>query len=159
MTNMLVELYKGKQKTGEFEVDVEKQPTTIVIEPSENELFLKWDSTIDDSKRIRGCIVCEGDLYKEQMFPQVTGIVIVLAFACAVAGILGLVTTWVMLLAMSLVLVLDILILFVVKVRLLCYRCNTRFSYTTIAQYHKPWDPDKAAQLKKQLEEPNPKVH
>ena len=155
MPNMLVELYDGKQKKGTFEVDVEEQPTTVIVDPSESELFLNWDSTIDDSKRIRGCIVCGGDLYKEQMFPQVTGIVIVLAFAGAVAGILGLVTTWVMLIAMSVVLILDILILFVVKTRLSCYCCNTRFSQTTIAQYHKHWDPDKAAQLKRQLEEPN----
>ncbi|MBI69420.1 MAG: hypothetical protein CMJ38_05320 [Phycisphaerae bacterium] len=152
---MLVELYDGKQKKGTFEVDVEEQPTTVIVDPSESELFLNWDSTIDDSKRIRGCIVCGGDLYKEQMFPQVTGIVIVLAFAGAVAGILGLVTTWVMLIAMSVVLILDILILFVVKTRLSCYCCNTRLSQTTIAQYHKHWDPDKAAQLKRQLEEPN----
>ncbi len=155
MPNMLVELYDGKQKKGTFEVDVEEQPTTVIVDPSESELFLNWDSTIDDSKRIRGCIVCGGDLYKEQMFPQVTGIVIVLAFAGAVAGILGLVTTWVMLIAMSVVLILDILILFVVKTRLSCYCCNTRLSQTTIAQYHKHWDPDKAAQLKRQLEEPN----
>ncbi len=155
MPNMIVELYDGKQKKGTFEVDVEEQPTTVIVDPSESELFLNWDSTIDDSKRIRGCIVCGGDLYKEQMFPQVTGIVIVLAFAGAVAGILGLVTTWVMLIAMSVVLILDILILFVVKTRLSCYCCNTRLSQTTIAQYHKHWDPDKAAQLKRQLEEPN----
>ena len=155
MPNMLVELYDGKQKKGTFEVDVEEQPTTVIVDPPESELFLNWDSTIDDSKRIRGCIVCGGDLYKEQMFPQVTGIVIVLAFAGAVAGILGLVTTWVMLIAMSVVLILDILILFVVKTRLSCYCCNTRLSQTTIAQYHKHWDPDKAAQLKRQLEEPN----
>ncbi|MEE2819506.1 MAG: hypothetical protein VX615_02730 [Planctomycetota bacterium] len=159
MPNMLVELYEGKQKKGVFEVDIAQQPTTVIVEPSENELFLKWDSTIDDSKRIRGCVVCGGDLYKEQMFPQVTGIVIVLAFAGAVAGILGLVTTWMMLIAMSVVLVLDILILFVVKTRLSCYGCNTRFSHTTIAQYHKSWDPDKSAQLKRLSEEPDPKVH
>ena len=159
MPNMLVELYEGKQKAGTFEVNVEAQPTTVVVESSQNEIFLKWDSTLDDSKRIRGCIVCGGDLYKEQMFPQVTGIVIVLAFAGAVAGILGLVTTWVMLIAMSVVLILDILILFVVKTRLSCYACNARFSQTTIAQYHKQWDPDKAAQLKRLLEEPDSKVH
>ena len=159
MPNMLVELYEGKQKAGTFEVNVEAQPTTVVVDPSQNEIFLKWDSTLDDSKRIRGCIVCGGDLYKEQMFPQVTGIVIVLAFAGAVAGILGLVTTWVMLIAMSVVLILDILILFVVKTRLSCYACNARLSQTTIAQYHKQWDPDKAAQLKRLSEEPDSKVH
>ena len=81
MPNMLVELYDEKQKKGAFEVDVDEQPTMVVVAPSENELFLKWDSTLDDSKRIRECVVCGGDLYKEQIFPQVTGIVIVLAFA------------------------------------------------------------------------------
>ena len=159
MPNMLVELYDEKQKKGAFEVDVDEQPTTVVVATSENELFLKWDSTLDDSKRIRECIVCGGDLYKEQNFPQVTGIVIVLAFAGAVAGIIGLVTTWVMLIAMSVVLILDILILFVVKTRLSCYSCNSRFSQTNIAQYHRAWDPDKAAQLKRQSEEPDSKVH
>ena len=159
MPNMLVELYEGKQKKVSFEVDVDEQPTTVVVAPSEHELFLKWDSTLDDSKRIRGCIVCGGDLYKEQKFPQVTGIVIVLAFAGAVAGILGLVATWVMLITMSVILMLDILILFVVNTRLSCYACNSRFSNTTIAQYHKNWDPDKAAQLERQSEEPDSKVH
>ncbi len=156
MPNMLVELYEEKQKKGEFEVDVEAQPSTVVVEPTQDELFLKWDSTLDDSKHLRGCIVCGGELYQEQAFPQITGIVIVLAFAGAVAGILGLVTTWVMLIAMSVVLVMDIFILFVAKTRLTCYGCNTRFHNTTVAQYHKPWDPDKAAQLKRQSEEPKP---
>ena len=159
MLNMLIELYEGKQKKGAFEVDLNEQPSAVVVPPSENELFLKWDSTLDDSKRIRGCVICGGDLYKEQIFPQVTGIVIVLAFAGAVAGIVGLITTWVMLITMSVVLILDILILFVVKNRLSCYSCNSRFSQTTIAQYHRVWDPDKAAQLKRQSEEPDSKVH
>ncbi len=41
MPNMLVELYEGKQKKVSFEVDVDEQPTTVVVAPSEHELFLK----------------------------------------------------------------------------------------------------------------------
>ena len=104
MEQMLVELHHAGHKTGLFAVDLIQRPSKVQVEPSGEELFLEWNSTVDDSGRLRGCIICSGEVFRERTFRQVTGVVVVLAFAGAVAGILGLVTTWVMLIAMTFVL-------------------------------------------------------
>ena len=149
MRDMQVELCHERQKTGEFVVDLVEQPSKVTVNPSGEELFLDWNSTLDDSGCLRGCVICGGDVYQEQTFPQVTGIVVVLAFAGGVAGILGLVTTWPMLIAMGVVLILDILILALRQSRLVCYNCQTKYSKLIIASYHHRWDADRNEQIKR----------
>ena len=140
---MLVKLRQDGQKTDHFSVDLEERPSKIQLDQSGDEVFLEWNSTVDDSGRLRSCIICRGDVFRERIFPQITGIVIVLAFAGGVAGLLGLVTTWLMLIAMAIVLALDVAILLLSFTRLVCYKCGTRYSKLDIAPYHQRWDPNR----------------
>ena len=154
MEQMLVELHHAGHKTGLFAVDLIQRPSKVQVEPSGEELFLEWNSTVDDSGRLRGCIICSGEVFRERTFRQVTGVVVVLAFAGAVAGILGLVTTWVMLIAMTFVLLLDIAILLLGRPRLVCYTCGTRYKKLSIAPYPQRWDSDRNEQLQRTADSP-----
>tara|TARA_B100000959_G_scaffold36828_1_gene35449 strand:- start:4571 stop:5017 length:447 start_codon:yes stop_codon:yes gene_type:complete len=146
---MLVKLRHDGQKIGQFSVDLLEQPSTVMVGPDGDEIYLEWNSTVDDSGHLRGCISCGGEVFREKTFPQITWIVVVLAFAGAVASILGLVTTWLMLIAMAIVLTIDVGILTLSYTRLVCYTCDTRYSKLNIAKYHEPWDSDRSSQIKR----------
>jgi hypothetical protein len=108
---------------------------------SEREIFLHWDTALDDAGHLRRCIICRcPDLFREKAFPQVTAFVVVLAFAGAALGALGYATTPPMLIAMAVVLVLDIAILVFSRRRLVCYRCRSSYHDLPLARYHRPWD-------------------
>ena len=134
-----------------FSVNLSDRPSKITIENKSKEMFLRWDSTIDDSGRIRNCIICGHDLYKEQPIPRVTGIVVILAFAGGIAGVVGFPTTWSMFAAMGIVLILDGFILMCNKPRLVCYGCGTKFKNTPISPHFHRWDQQKAEQVKRSL--------
>jgi len=105
------------------------------------DIFLTWDAALDDAGHLRCCVVCGcPDLYHEKAFPQVTAIVVVLAFVGAVIGILQLATNTPILVAMSVVLTADIGILLFSRRRLVCYRCRSSFHNLPIARYHDRWD-------------------
>ncbi len=144
---MFVELYKDGSKSNHFEVSLVDRPSKITVEPSGEALFLHWDATVDDSDRLRQCIICSNDLYRERSFPKITGVVIVLAFAGGIAGVAGLLTTWSMFSAVVLVMLLDLAILFLDKPRLVCYECKTKFKNTQIAPHFDPWDQHRADQI------------
>ena len=80
------------------------------------------------------------DLFRTKAFPQVTGIVVVLAFTGAVIGALGLATTPPVLATMVCVLVVDVAILIFSKQQLVCHRCRSSYHGLSIARYHRPWD-------------------
>jgi hypothetical protein len=149
MCEMLVKLHQDGHKTDQFSVAIEQRPSKIKLEQSGDDIFLDWNSTVDDSGRLRSCVLCQSEVFRERTFPQITGIVIVLAFAGGVAGLLGLVTTWPMLIVMMTVLIIDIVILILSFNRLVCYKCGTRYSHLNIAPYHQKWDPDRNEQLQR----------
>lgn len=132
-----------RRRAGRVEVDPARRPvraTTRGVEPP-RELFLDWEGAQDDAGRLRRCVVCGcRDLFAEKAFPQVTGIVVVLAFAGAVVGTLGLATTPPVLIAMTVVLLLDVAILIFSRRRLVCYGCLASYHDLVIARYHRRWD-------------------
>jgi hypothetical protein len=152
MNSMLVELHRQGVKTESFSVSLSQRPSKIEVESTGEELFLDWDATLDDSDRLRSCILCSSDLYKERSFSQITGIVIVLAFAGGIAGVAGFLTTWSMLFAMIVVLILDIAILLFDKPRLVCYGCGSKFKKTTIAPHFHGWDQHRADQITRTID-------
>jgi hypothetical protein len=152
MNSMLVELHRQGVKTDSISVSLSQRPSKIAIESTDEELFLDWDATLDDSDRLRSCIVCSSDLYKERSFPRITGIIIVLAFAGGIAGVVGFLTTWSMLLAMIVVLILDIAILLFDKPRLVCYGCGSKFKKTAIAPHFHGWDQHRADQITRTID-------
>lgn len=131
----------SRRRVGRVTVDPTTRPTRVRLAGGEREVFLKWDTALDDAGRLRRCVVCGcGDLFTEKAFPQVTGLVVVLAFAGFVVGALGLATTPPVLIAMAVVLVLDVAIFLFSSKRLVCYRCRTSYRRLQIARYHKAWD-------------------
>jgi hypothetical protein len=132
---MLIELRDAeRRKVGRIDLDPTERPTRVHVQGSDREVFLDWDTALDDAGHLRRCIVCScPDLFRTKAFPQVTGFVVVLAFAGAVIGALGLATTPPILIAMVLVLVADIAILLLSRERLVCHDL-------AIARYHRRWD-------------------
>jgi len=119
---------------------MQQRPTRVSVDGSKREVLLDWEGAVDDSGHLRKCLVCGcGDMFREKAFPQVTIVVIVLAFAGAALGVLNLVTTPI-LIAMAVVLVVDVAILLLARQRLVCHRCRSTFTQLPIARYHSTWD-------------------
>ena len=129
------------RRRGVIDVDERARPTRVAApDGAEREIYLEWESAIDDAGHLRRCVACGcSDLFCEKAFPQITGFVVILAFAGATVGLLGLATTP-MLVAMLAVLVIDVAILLVSQRRLVCYRCRTSYHDLPIARYHRHWD-------------------
>lgn len=135
-----------RRKIGRVEVDPAARPTRVPViergvhEP-QREVFLQWEGALDDAGQIRKCLACGcSDLFKEKAFPQVTGLVIVLAFVGAIVGALGLATNLPVLVLLTVVLVLDVAILVFSHRRLVCYLCRSSYHDLAIARYHRSWD-------------------
>ena len=143
---MRIELRDGDRKRlGRIEVDPALRPTRVTVADTGREVFLNWDTALNDAGHLRRCVTCNcPDLFREKAFPQVTGIVVVLAFAGAVIGLSGLATRLPVLLVMSVVLVADVGILLFSRRRLVCYRCRTSYHGLPIARYHQSWDRTRA---------------
>ena len=132
---------ESRSRVGRIDVDPALRPTRVSVVASDREVFLNWDIAVDDAGNLRRCVACEcTDLFHEKAFPQVTGLVVVLAFSGAVLGALGLASRPAVLIPMALVLVLDVAILLFSRRRLVCYRCRTSYHGLPIARYHRPWD-------------------
>ena len=130
-----------RHRLGRIEIDPDLRPTRVRLEPSDREVFLDWDTALDDARHLRRCVVCGcHDLFRSKAFPQVTGLVVVLAFAGAAIGALGLATTPPILIAMVAVLVADVSILMFSRQRLVCHRCRSSYHHLPIARYHRGWD-------------------
>jgi hypothetical protein len=142
MQPMRIELRdEHRRRIGRIMVDPALRPTRVTIVDSDREVFLNWETALDDAGHLRRCVACGcPDLFREKAFPQVTVFVVVLAFAGAVVGALGYATTPPMLIAMGIVLALDIAILLFSRRRLVCYRCRTSYHGLPPARYHRSWD-------------------
>jgi hypothetical protein len=128
------------ERLGRVEVDPAQRPTKAAIHGTQREAFLTWEASMDDAGQLRRCVACGcPDLFVERAFPQATGLVVLLAFAGAAVGALGLATPPV-LAGMIVVLVIDVAILVRARRRLVCYRCRSSYHELPIARYHRPWD-------------------
>lgn len=143
---MRIELRDQQQgrRIGRIDVDPAQRPTRVGVMDASNgtlrEQFLNWEAAVDDAGRLRRCVACGcTELYREKAFPQITGIIVVLAFVGAVIGLLGFVNTPVLTL-MIVVLVVDTGILLFSRQRLVCYRCRSSYHGLPIARYHRYWD-------------------
>jgi hypothetical protein len=136
------------RRIGRIDIDPALRPTRVTIVDSDREVFLNWDTALDDAGQLRRCVVCDcGDVYREKAYPVVLIALIVLGFAGAVIGglldaafgVIDVATTPV-LIAVGVVVVMDALILMLTRNRLVCYRCRTSYSGLPIARYHRAWD-------------------
>jgi len=136
-----------RRMIGRMEIDPDARPTRVRPPGAERDVFLEWEGAVDDAGRLRKCVVCGcGDLFREKVFPQVTGLVVVLAFTGATVGVFGSVLsrqqtiTTPLLAVMVAVLLADVGILLFARSRLVCYRCRTSYHDVPIARYHRSWD-------------------
>jgi hypothetical protein len=138
---MRIDVRDANQRTiGRIEVDPARRPTRVRVDGTDREVFLDWDTALDDGHRLRRCVVCGcNDLFRVKAFPQITGFVVVLAFAGAIVGALGPVDT-LTLIAMVVVLLADVSILLFTRQRLVCHRCRSSYHGLPIARYHRRWD-------------------
>jgi hypothetical protein len=79
-------------------------------------------------------------MFRTKSFPQVTVIVVILAFAGAVVAALGYAADPKVLTAMVIVLLVDVGILVFSRPLLVCYRCRSTYADLPIARYHRRWD-------------------
>ena len=131
-----------RQKVGRIVVEATQRPTRVRLEDSDRELFLDWDTALDDAQHLRRCVVCGcHDLFRAKTFPQITIFVVLLAFAgAAVGAFLGPATRPPLLIAMVVVLMADVSILLLARQRLVCHRCRSSYHDLPIARYHRRWD-------------------
>ena len=140
---------ESRRRIGRIEVDPALRPTRVMAaggrSSGDREVFLNWDTALDDAGQLRRCVGCGcTDMFREKAFPQVTALVVVLAFIGAIIGALGLATNLPVLILMACVLVLDVAILVFSRRRLVCYRCRSTYHNLPIARYHRAWDRSKA---------------
>jgi hypothetical protein len=127
-----------RRRIGRLEVDPAQRPTRVSVDGQDH--FLDWDTALDDAGHLRRCIACGcPDLFRTKAFPQITGLVVVLAFTGVIISALGLVTPP-MLIAMVIVLIADVAIFLFSRQQLVCHRCRTSYHELAIARYHRPWD-------------------
>lgn len=138
---------------GHVTLELDARPTRVRPDGSDRDLFLHWEGAVDDAGRLRKCLACGcTELFREKAFPQITGLIIVLAFLGALVGIVstllgnrGVAVTTPLLLIMVAILAIDVGLLLFTRRQLVCYRCRSSFSDLPIARYHKPWDRTTAA--------------
>ncbi len=137
--NMRIELRDAeRRRIGRLEVDPTKRPTRVSVEGQDR--FLEWDRSLDDAGHLRCCVTCGcRDLFRTKAFPQITGLVVVLAFTGVLISALGLATPP-MLIAMVIVLIADVGIFLFSPQQLVCHQCRTSYHELPIARYHRPWD-------------------
>ncbi|MHC4809528.1 MAG: hypothetical protein ACYTEV_04090 [Planctomycetota bacterium] len=130
-----------RRPLGRFEVDPIARPVRATIAETGREVFLQWDSAIDDGGHLRRCVACGcPDLFHEKAFPVITSVIVVLAFLGAAVGLLGFADRPVVLAVLSAVLVADIAVFTLSRRHLVCYRCHSAYPGEPIARYHRGWD-------------------
>ncbi len=148
---------RSRSRIGRIDVDPALRPTRVGLVESGGEVFLSWETAVDDAGHLRRCVACGcPEVFREKAFPPATGFVVALAFAGAVIGGLGFATQPPVLIAMGVVLALDIAILVFSKQRLVCYRCRTSYRGLPIARYHRRWDRAKVDRYPAHSEGPSP---
>ena len=136
---------ESRKRRGRISIDPGERPPRVSIEGDDNDVFLDWDGSIDDSGNLRKCLACgNADLFRFRSLPSVTPILIILALAGFAVSLLGYANNPIILGLMAVVLLAECVILLVARTQLVCYRCRTTYGSTPIAPYHKAWDPNMA---------------
>jgi hypothetical protein len=130
-----------RKRIGRITVDPALRPTRVSLIGDDREVFLTWETALDDAGQLRRCVACGcNDVFREKAFPQVTGFVVVLAFTGAAVGVLGFANTLPVMAVLIAVLALDVAILLFARSRIVCYQCRTSYRGLPIARYHRTWD-------------------
>lgn len=119
--------------------------------PDGVDLFLRWDEALDDAGSLRRCVVCGcGELYARKSLPQVTPLVVVLAFSGTVVAVLGYANNPIVFALLATLLAVDVLTLALARRQLVCYGCGALYERLRIARYHRRWDRSVAERVGRQ---------
>tara|TARA_B100001059_G_C17820261_1_gene577808 strand:+ start:59 stop:760 length:702 start_codon:yes stop_codon:yes gene_type:complete len=131
----------SRRRLGRVSLEPEARPPRASIAPGDEEVFLDWEGTLDDSGNLRRCLACGSDhLFRIKTLPSVTPIFVILAFAGTAVSLFGYANNPIILAALILVMIAELVILMVSRTKLVCYRCRSRYSNTQIARYHLPFN-------------------
>jgi len=131
---------QGTARRDWVRIEHDTRPSRLHTEGG-RELFPDWDRARDDAGVLRRCVLCgEEHMFRRKRLPQLTGLVVVLAFTLAMLSILGYVGGPVVLACMVAVLVLDLGILLFSPESLECYGCHAEYRDLKIGGWHKPWN-------------------
>lgn len=131
-----------RRRVGSASVEPESRPTRVEVvgRDGSRELFLDWEGALDDSGRLRSCMICGCEsLYRRRSLPSVTPYVLVIAFAAIGVSLRGYDDPR-LLAALCVLLVIDVALLVLARHQLVCYRCGSRFEGPAIARQHRSWD-------------------
>lgn len=142
---MEVEIHdRSRQRIGTATVNPQQRPSLVrvqVVDGKEQEVYLDWEGALDDAGRLRSCVVCRcPQLYRRRTLPRFAPFALVLAAAGVVAGFLGYSSNPVVLVALVALVGLDVMVLFLARTELVCYRCNSVYRQIPVARYHRAWD-------------------
>lgn len=137
MTLLLPPVAGARRRSVRIEHDA--TPSRLEVDGGPD-IFPDWDRARDDAGALRRCVLCgEAHMYRRKLLPQVTGLIVVLAFTLALLSLLGYFGGPVILAVMVVVLLLDLSILFFSPESLHCYGCHAEYRDLRIGGWHKPW--------------------
>ena len=129
------------RRLARVEVEESARPARIDVPGCTQAMFPRWDGAIDDAGSLRRCVVCGCEsLYVRRNLPQMTPVVVVLAFSGAAVAILGYAAHPAATAGLVVLLIADLLILALSTRRLICYRCGAIYTRVRISRFHQPWD-------------------
>ena len=141
------------------------QPPRMVADPAGSEaakeMYLQWDSVIDDEGHLRKCPACScDDLFVRKDVPQVTTFVLIVLAAVISAAFFAADKVLVSVVVLLVVILVDVLIFFFAGRTLVCYRCRSEFSQLPIGSTQKTWEAQTGERYRKEaLGTPREKLH
>ncbi len=141
----------NRRRLTRVEIDERARPGRVALPGMGQDLFPRWDEALDDASALRKCIVCGcTEMYTRKNLPQVTPVIVVLAFLGATVALLGYATNPLVIVLLGVLLAVDVLTLFWARRQLVCYGCGAIYWAMRIARYHHPWDRTVAERIGKE---------
>ena len=70
---------RSRNRIGRIDVDPALRPTRVGLVESGGEVFLNWETAVDDAGHLRRCVACGcPEVFREKAFPPATGFVVAL---------------------------------------------------------------------------------
>ena len=130
-----------RRPVGIVDVDPTNRPSRAQLSGQEREVFLDWDTALDDASCLRRCLSCGcTDLFREKAFPPIMGGLVILNYGGLLAGIFGYAESMIVQGIMIILLLTGLVVLMKSRMRLVCYHCRTAHYDIPLARYHRSWD-------------------
>ncbi len=130
-----------RRHMGIVEVDPTIRPSRARLSGEEREVFLNWDTALDDASCLRRCLSCGcTDLFREKAFPPIMVVLVILNYAGLLLGIFGFAESIMVQFIMIILLMTGLVVLLRSRMRLVCYHCRTAHYDLPLARYHRSWD-------------------